>query len=74
MTLDGDLLVIPLTCDLALYAAHMSKCFSSCTYLKKQHLGSVATIRLSCFDLELLHDDLFIYSMVIYLIARYFCE
>ncbi|KAI5667357.1 hypothetical protein M9H77_17210 [Catharanthus roseus] len=59
VTLDGNMMVNPLTCDLTFDIDHMLKCSSPCAYLKKQLLVNVARIKLSYHDLEWLHDNLF---------------
>ncbi|KAI5663359.1 hypothetical protein M9H77_22682 [Catharanthus roseus] len=58
-TLVGNLMVNPLTCELALGDAHTFKCSSLCAYLEKEFLVIVARIKLSYHDLELLYDNIF---------------
>ncbi|KAI5677714.1 hypothetical protein M9H77_08664 [Catharanthus roseus] len=54
----------PFTYELALDVDHMLKWSSSCAYLEKQFLDSVARIKPSYHDLELLHDNLFFNVLV----------
>ncbi|KAI5664505.1 hypothetical protein M9H77_23828 [Catharanthus roseus] len=60
MVMVGGSLVMALTFHLALDVARMSKCLSSRAHLEKQLFDTDARIKLSYFDLELLHDDLII--------------
>ncbi|KAI5671461.1 hypothetical protein M9H77_11825 [Catharanthus roseus] len=59
VTLVGNVMVNPFTCDLAFDIDHMLKCSFPCTYLEKQLLVSIARFKPSYHDLELLHDNIF---------------
>ncbi|KAI5664575.1 hypothetical protein M9H77_23898 [Catharanthus roseus] len=52
VTLVGNLMDNPFTCELALNVAHMFKCLSPCAYLEKQLLDSVSKIKLSYHTLS----------------------
>ncbi|KAI5676469.1 hypothetical protein M9H77_07419 [Catharanthus roseus] len=52
MTLIGNLMVNPFTCELALDVDRILKCSSPCVYFEKQLLVSVARIKPSYGDLE----------------------
>ncbi|KAI5652515.1 hypothetical protein M9H77_29702 [Catharanthus roseus] len=60
VTLVGNVIVNPFTCNLAFGIDHMLKCSSPCAYLEKQLLVSVARTKPSYHDLELLNDNLFL--------------
>ncbi|KAI5662628.1 hypothetical protein M9H77_21951 [Catharanthus roseus] len=64
VTLVRNVMVNPFTCDLAFVIDHMLKCSSPCAYFEKQILVSVARIKPSYHDLELLHDNLFLDLLV----------
>ncbi|KAI5676311.1 hypothetical protein M9H77_07261 [Catharanthus roseus] len=59
MTLIGNFMVNPFTCELVLYVDYMLKCSSLCAYFEKQLLVCVTRIKPSYHDLELSYDDLF---------------
>ncbi|KAI5663090.1 hypothetical protein M9H77_22413 [Catharanthus roseus] len=59
VTLVGNVMVNPFTCNLALNVDHMFKFSSLCAYFEKQLLFGVARIKPSYHDLELLYDNLF---------------
>ncbi|KAI5672709.1 hypothetical protein M9H77_13073 [Catharanthus roseus] len=59
LSIVGNCMVNPFNCEQALDIAHMFKSSSSCANLEKQLLDSVARIKLSYHDLELLHDIIF---------------
>lgn len=63
MVIVGDSLVMLLTCDQATNIAYVSKYIGSCAYFENLYTG--ADIEPYCFDMELLHDDLFIDSKVV---------
>ncbi|KAI5667957.1 hypothetical protein M9H77_17810 [Catharanthus roseus] len=54
----GDCMANLFTCRLVLDIDHILKCSSSCAFLEKQLMISIARIKPSCHDLELLHDSL----------------
>ncbi|KAI5652986.1 hypothetical protein M9H77_30173 [Catharanthus roseus] len=60
----GNCMVNPFTCELAFDIDHMLKCSTPCAYLEKQLLVSIARIKPSFHDLELLHDNLFLDLLV----------
>ncbi|KAI5667930.1 hypothetical protein M9H77_17783 [Catharanthus roseus] len=60
VTLVGNLMFNPFTCQLSFNVSHMLKCYSPCAYFEKELLVSVIRyIRPSYQDLELLYDNLF---------------
>ncbi|KAI5682079.1 hypothetical protein M9H77_03307 [Catharanthus roseus] len=61
----GNVTVNPFTCDKALDVYHMLQCSSPCVYLDKQLFDSVARIKPSYHDLQLLHDNLFFDLLVV---------
>ncbi|KAI5648345.1 hypothetical protein M9H77_34350 [Catharanthus roseus] len=58
------------TCELILDVAHVFKFSSPCAYLEIQLLDSIARIKLSYHDHELLHDNLFFH----HIIANFSCS